>query len=193
MAVEPVDVQVILDQSDASPGSASARQRDADMPSLEREARLCIAEHAGDLRFRLLRPSAAGDNVHDTQFLALLQLREVICVQLPAMDRGYATQLLFRPDHRSIVCIRAGKVLGGITYRPFVHGEPDGGYAELAFCVVSTAAQVQGLGTRLMNRFKAQLVSDGCLHILTYADNSAIGFFKQHGYSSAIGLPDVRW
>jgi ribosomal protein S18 acetylase RimI-like enzyme len=194
MAVEPVDVQVaILDQSDASPRSASARQREADMPSLEREARLCLNEHAGELCFRLLRPSAPGNQVHVAEFLALLQLREVICAQLPAMDRAYATQLLFRQDHRSIVCVRAGIVVGGITYRPFVHGEPDGGYAELVFCVVSTAVQVQGLGTRLMNRFKAQLVSDGCFHILTYADNSAIGFFKQHGYSSAIGLPDVRW
>lgn len=194
MAVEPVEVQVeIIDQPEASPRSSSTRQREADMPSLEREARLCITEQAGELRFRLLRPSAAGKKVHVAQFLALLQLREVICSQLPAMDRAYATQLLFRQDHRSIICLRAGVVLGGITYRPFVHGEPDGGYAELAFCVVSTAAQVQGLGTRLMNRFKAQLVSDGCFNILTYADNSAIGFFKQHGYSSAIGLPDVRW
>ena len=29
-----------------------------------------------------------------------------------------------------------------MTYRPFVHGEPDGGFAELTFCVVRSDTQV---------------------------------------------------
>ena len=33
--------------------------------------------------------------------------------------------------------------LGGVTYRSFVHGEPDGGFAELTFCVVRSDSQVR--------------------------------------------------
>jgi len=175
------------------PPSVRTTPSSADMPSLEREERLLTQERTAELRFQLLRPSPAGQGVHGGQLAALFRLRDVICAQLPAMDPVYITQLIFRPDHRSIVCLRGGQITGGITYRPFIHGEPDGGFAELVFCVVSTAAQVQGLGTRLMNRFKAQLVADGCHTVLTYADNSAIGFFKQHGYSSAITMPEARW
>lgn len=37
--------------------------------------------------------------------------------------------------------------------------------------------QVQGLGTRLMNRLKMTLLSQGTTRIVTYADNYALPFF----------------
>lgn len=190
---EPMEVEATLDGALGDELSEPLGDTLDSVPGLERERRICALEHSGDVRFQLIRPGGGGKKLLGAQLLALIHLRDIVCRQLPEMPRDYVTTLLFRPDHRSIVTLRGGVVTGGVTYRPFVHGEPDGGFAEIAFFVVSTDSHVQGLGTRQMNRLKAQLVADGCFHILTCADNAALGFFQNHGFSDAITLPDARW
>lgn len=37
----------------------------------------------------------------------------------------------------------------------------------------------QGYGTYIMNQLKAYAVRNGCLNIMTFADNAAIGYFTK--------------
>ena len=66
-------------------------------------------------------------------------------------------------------------------------------FAELAFCVVAQEMHRSGLGTRMMNQLKALLVGERVFRVLTYADNFAIGFFRQHGFSRPVTLPQDEW
>ena len=65
--------------------------------------------------------------------------------------------------------------------------------AELSLCAVMRRLQVQGLGTRLVNRFKSEMVLRGVRRVLTTADNYAIGFWTQQGFSADVTLPKPLW
>ncbi|KAJ3370177.1 histone acetyltransferase [Kappamyces sp. JEL0680] len=81
-------------------------------------------------------------------------------------------------------------VLGGITYKPFVHGQ----FAEIVFCAIDSTQQVQGYGSRLMSHVKDYvLTAHNCKHFLTYADNYAIGYFKKQGFTTDITLEKEKW
>jgi len=83
-----------------------------------------------------------------------------------------------------------GAAIGGITYRPFAKEQ----FAEIAFCAVTASEQVRGYGTRLMNYTKHNaLAQDGCGHFLTYADNSAVGYFAKQGFTKEITLAREVW
>ena len=72
------------------------------------------------------------------------------------------------------------QTIGGITYRPFQEQR----FAEIAFCAITATEQVRGYGTRLMNQTKeAAAKRDGCTRFLTYADNSAVGYFAKQGFT----------
>lgn len=80
----------------------------------------------------------------------------------------------------ALVKKKTGTPIGGITYRPFT----EQGFAEIAFCAVTASEQVRGYGTRLMNHTKhAALSHDQCSRFLTYADNSAVGYFAKQGFT----------
>lgn len=102
-------------------------------------------------------------------------------------------------NHRSVVCLRDGKVIGGICFRPF----PDYGFLEIAFLAVSVDFQIrvrsirgilmcitspvvslrmaswQGVGRHVLNHLKEFAKTQQLYYFLTYADNYAIGFFKK--------------
>lgn len=83
-----------------------------------------------------------------------------------------------------------GKVIGGITYRPFHERR----FAEIAFCAVAQTLQVSGFGTRLMNWTKHYARErDGCEFFLTYADNNAVGYFSKQGFTKVLTMPRERW
>lgn len=92
---------------------------------------------------------------------------------------------------RSVVIRRKnGKVLAGITYRPFY----DKKFAEIAFCAVAQSLQVSGFGSRLMNWTKYYArEKDGCEYFLTYADNAAVGYFAKQGFTKSQEMPKDRW
>ena len=107
---------------------------------------------------------------------------DVIDSSLPLLGRTNAAKLVFAPDHQSLVLLRstasARRVLGAIVLKPhFVRG-----FLEVAFCVVRKEEQRNGIGSRLLDRLKAHAISLGVLHLLTYADDSATGFFERHGF-----------
>ena len=53
--------------------------------------------------------------------------------------------------------------------------------------------QVQGLGTRLVNRFKGEMAARGVRFLLTTADDYAINFWAQMGFSRNVTLPRAIW
>ena len=73
-----------------------------------------------------------------------LQLLEIellfIILQLPQMPKEYIVRLVFDRNHKSVAAIKQGRVIGGITYRPFKEQK----FGEIAFCAVSTTEQVRG-------------------------------------------------
>jgi histone acetyltransferase len=53
-------------------------------------------------------------------------------------------------------------------------------FAEIVFCAITSAEQVKGYGSFLMNYLKEYVKSTYSLtHFLTYADNYAVGYFKK--------------
>jgi histone acetyltransferase len=52
-------------------------------------------------------------------------------------------------------------------------------FAEITFCAVTASEQVKGYGTRAMDHLKKVAKEKALSHLLTYADNYAIGYFKK--------------
>jgi len=80
----------------------------------------------------------------------LVDLKNIYAKQLPNMPKDYIVRLVFDPNHKSLVALKDGVVIGGITYRVFERQQ----LSEVAFCAVSASEQVKGYGTRLMNKLK---------------------------------------
>lgn len=79
-----------------------------------------------------------------------MDLKNIYAKQLPNMPKDYIVRLVFDPNHKSLVALKDGVVIGGITYRVFERQQ----LSEVAFCAVSASEQVKGYGTRLMNKLK---------------------------------------
>ena len=110
------------------------------------------------------------------------ELLEVIDASLPLIGKANAAKLVFSPDHESIILTRTSehtrRVLGGIVLKP----HRSRGFLEIAFCVVRKEEQRSGVGSRLLARLKEHALTLGVLHLLTYADDSATGFFEKAGF-----------
>jgi Acetyltransferase (GNAT) family len=85
----------------------------------------------------------------------LIDLKNIYGKQLPNMPKEYIVRLVFDRNHKSLVALKEGTVIGGITYRVFARQQ----LSEVAFCAVSSSEQVKGYGTRLMNKLKACVLS----------------------------------
>jgi N-acetylglutamate synthase-like GNAT family acetyltransferase len=119
----------------------------------------------------------------------LLAVKNIYGKQLPKMPKEYITRLVFDRNHRAMVGLKGGNVVGGISFRPFFTQ----GFAEIAFCAITGNEQVKGYGTRLMNHLKDYCQSVGVFRFLTYADNYAIGYFKKQGFTKEISLEEKRF
>jgi histone acetyltransferase len=105
------------------------------------------------------------------------------------MPEHYITRLVFNDHHQTVLLMRDGVVLGGITFRPFSEFD----FAEIAFCAISTHEQIRGFGSHVMARVKTYLQAIGVHNILTYADNTAIGYFQRQGFTREINLNPATW
>lgn len=130
----------------------------------------------------------ANDNIRQHMFY-LVDLKNIFSRQLPKMPREYISRLVFDKNHRSLVCLRDGKVIGGICFRPF----PENGFLEIAFLAVSVDFQIRGIGRHVLNHLKEFAKTQQLYYFLTYADNYAIGFFKKLGFTEEITLDKKRW
>jgi len=147
-------------------------------PEVEEDERRAVECAGGEESMVVLRNDGLG-----LQDLALLnEVVDVIDSSLPLIGRTNAAKLVFAPDHQSLVLLRstasARRVLGAIVLKPHCVR----GFLEVAFCVVRKEEQRNGIGSRLLDRLKAHAISLGVLHLLTYADDSATGFFERHGF-----------
>ncbi len=132
--------------------------------------------------------------VNDTKSPAgwelLIGLKEVISKQLPEMPKYYIMRALFDGHHESLCVLKNGKVVGGCTFRPFVKQ----GFVEVVFLVVNPNTTNKGLGSLIMTEVKTFVNTSMKIdYLLTYADNTAIDFFKKQGFSKDITLPRTRW
>lgn len=119
----------------------------------------------------------------------LTMARNIFHQELSQMPENYISKLIFNPNHSTVILIQNGIVLGGIAFRSF----PDLNFAEIAFCAVSSNQQIRGLGGYLMAQVKTVLQALGIFNILTYADNSAVGYFKRQGFTREILLDPAIW
>ena len=165
-----------------------------DSSPMDSEERWCQREYIGLARFQLF----GGRVQTGAQTAGLIAMRQIVTKQLPIITPQYATSLLFEPYHRSLLVIYSGIIAGGAVYRLMEYslpGSPDtkARFAELAFLTVAEEHQLSGLGTRIMNVLKGQLLADKCDRIMTYADHLAIGFFRQQGFTPHFTLPSQAY
>ncbi|CAG0880499.1 unnamed protein product [Cyprideis torosa] len=142
-----------------------------------------LEEQRGNIEFHVVGNSSSHE-VSKQTMLWLIGLQDVISHQLPRMPKEYITRLVFDPKHRTLALVKNKKPIGGICFRMF----PPQGFTEIVFCAVTSNEQVKGYGTHLMNHLKDYNVRNGIHHLLTYADEFAIGYFKKQGFSKDIAL-----
>jgi len=95
----------------------------------------------------------------------------------------------FSREHRSLVLLIDNKVYGGVTFKTWRQKR----FIEIAFFALSYILQGQGYGTILMNHLKQLTKTEGIRYFLTYADNTAIGFFRKQGFSDKITFDSRKW
>ncbi|KAI8853383.1 histone acetyltransferase NGF-1 [Chytridium lagenaria] len=140
----------------------------------------------GTIQFRVVLPDKS-----DESMILLTGLKNIYQKQLPNMPKEYIARLVYDRNHESMAVVRPPlKVVGGITYRPFISRK----FAEIVFCAIASTEQVKGYGARLMSHVKDYVRSALDLwHFLTYADNFAIGYFKKQGFTTEISLEKPIW
>ena len=140
----------------------------------------------------------SNDGVGEQDVPLLTEVLDVIDSSLPLIGRINAAKLVFAPDHQTLVLLRSTesvrRVLGAIVLKPHCAR----GFLEVAFCVVRKEEQRNGVGSRLMTYLKEHAQGTlGVLHLLTYADDSATGFFERLGFDvepqAGMGLDRFHW
>ena len=82
-----------------------------------------------------------GEKSNEENCILLCKLVGIFSKCLPNMPRTYISRLVFDRRHRSVIIRhKNGRVVAGITYRPFHERK----FAEIAFCAV--AQTLQGVG-----------------------------------------------
>ncbi|RKO88308.1 acyl-CoA N-acyltransferase, partial [Blyttiomyces helicus] len=143
-------------------------------------------EQVGAVRFRVV-----DNDSSDESMILLSGLKNIFQKQLPKMPKEYIARLVYDRNHCSMAVVRHPlKVLGGMTFRPFVQRK----FVEIVFCAIATTEQDQGYGGRLM-KYVMDYVRETyhADYFLTYADNYAIGYFQKQGFTTEITLDKSVW
>ena len=141
-------------------------------------------EYQANIKTRLITNDGTKQNL-----VWLAMARNIFHHELTKMPEPYITRLVFNKKHFTVLLIDNGVVIGGICFRPFF----DHDFAEIAFCAVSSEVQVRGYGAYVMACVKTVLQVMGVYNILTYADNSAVNYFKRQGFTLQINFPREKW
>jgi histone acetyltransferase len=78
----------------------------------------------------------------DINMILLSGLCQIFQKQLPNMPKEYIARLVYDKTHCCMAVVKGLKVLGGISFKPFVAGR----FAEIVFCAIDTSCQVMGYG-----------------------------------------------
>jgi len=144
-------------------------------------------EAAGELSWTCVANTGEREDLR-----RLMDLKDVVAKQLPNMPRDYITRLVLDLNHRSVIGVKGGKVIGGITFKCFDRpGRIK--FIEIVFCAITADQQVQGYGSRLMSNMKVWAQKHGFEHMLTYADDFAIGYFQRQGFTLELELAREHW
>ncbi|CAD6186330.1 unnamed protein product [Caenorhabditis auriculariae] len=156
---------------------------------VERSRAAVREEHNGLIQFRIIGNDL--DPFQEREKLAyLVQLQTLFSVQLPKMPKEYITRLVFDDRHQNMVIVKKDKgVIGGICFRPF----PSRSFVEIVFCAITANEQVKGYGSHLMNQFKDSQIKSKIYHLLTFADEFAIGYFCKQGFSKKLEIPEKKY
>ncbi|KAF7639991.1 hypothetical protein Mgra_00000434 [Meloidogyne graminicola] len=121
----------------------------------------------------------------------LFDVQRLFSIQLPKMPREYVTRIVFDRTHTNLIIHKKDKgIIAGICYRLF----KEQGFAEIVFCAVMADEQVKGYGTHMMNHLKDYMVGKlGIYHLLTYADEFAIGYFIKQDFITEFALPASKY
>ncbi|KAI9640634.1 histone acetyltransferase [Ciborinia camelliae] len=151
----------------------------------------------GDVEFRPVR-----NDGREASFVTLAKFQQVVQEQLPNMGAEYIAKTVLDPTHTTLVMVqkirgptrskKLEEVIGGITYRVWEERK----FVEMVYLVVATDHHESGHGTRLVNHFKDEIKSsyaEKVMEILTYADLTAVGFFKKQGYTKDLTLDKSVW
>ncbi|KAK8106725.1 hypothetical protein PG999_010084 [Apiospora kogelbergensis] len=191
IAVHQENTSVVLFPYDPDITSASAllcRQcrKTTSVATTQLPVSATIEEREGEIEFRVVN----NDNKRES-LIILTGLKCIFQNQLPEMPKDYIARLVYDRAHLSIAIVKKPlEVVGGITYRPFKGLQ----FAEIVFCAISSEQQVRGYGAHLMSHLKDYVkATSDVMHLLTYADNSAIGYFKKQGFTKEITLPRSVW
>jgi GNAT superfamily N-acetyltransferase len=143
-------------------------------------------EEMGILNWTVIQNDGTKENLR-----LLCQLKNVISIQLPKMPKVYIARLVFDFGHKSLIAIKNDQVIGGITFRPF-EKEGNTHFIEVVFCVITKPEQRGGYGSRLMNQLKDWSQKHHFHHLLTYADDTAIGYFQRQGTRLGKYFPNLN-
>ncbi|EEQ82638.1 hypothetical protein NCER_100616 [Vairimorpha ceranae BRL01] len=149
-----------------------------------------------------------------TSSVLLIKLKTLFQKQLSKMPREYILRQIFDSKHINLIILNnKDNIVGGICYRPFY----DRKFFEIVFCAVDQFYQVKGVGSFMMDilkehtkneiykyttdyKFTNQIIHDlnfykksydkfiGNIFFITYADNSAVGYFKKQGFSQNLSF-----
>lgn len=168
-------------------------ESDIRVHSDRRQQHLDRQEEGGELVFRAIWNDSSEQNMR-----LLIDLKNLYSKQLPNMPRDYIVRLVFDRQHISLVALKGGesngRLIAGCTYRPFFTQS----LGEVAFCAVSAHEQVKGYGTRIMNKLKEHVTnhvpeSERLTHLITFADNNAVGYFSKQGFRKEILMEKEKW
>ncbi|EAX89975.1 acetyltransferase, GNAT family protein [Trichomonas vaginalis G3] len=141
-------------------------------------------EYDTEIQYRLITNDST-----DQSLIWLTMARNIFHHELSQMPENYISKLVFNKNHFTCVLILDGMVFGGICFRPFF----DRDFAEIAFCAVSSTGQIKGYGSHIMSQVKTYMQAMQIHNVLTYADNSAVGYFNRQGFTLQINLDPQIW
>ncbi|KAI0109178.1 Bromodomain-containing protein [Nemania sp. FL0031] len=174
------------DELDNESDELKMEKKQATEPNAPNEKPAVIEERTGEIEFHVVN----NDNTRES-LLVLNGLKCVLEQQLSKMPKAYITRLVYDRTHLSLAIVKKPlQVLGGITCKLFNRRQ----FAEIVFFAISPGQQGKGYGAHLMSHLKDYVkATSDVMHFLTYADNSAINFFKKQGFTREITLPDAVW
>ncbi|KAF9890667.1 hypothetical protein FE257_005798 [Aspergillus nanangensis] len=145
-----------------------------------------IEERNGEIEFQVVNNDGSQEST-----VILTGLKCLFQKQLPKMPKDYIARLVYDRTHNSLAIVkRPLEVIAGISFREF----RDRKFAEIVFCAVSSDQQVKGYGAHLMAHLKDYIkATSPVMHLLTYADNYATGYFQKQGFTKDITLDKSIW
>ncbi|KAI9686451.1 MAG: hypothetical protein M1820_010635 [Bogoriella megaspora] len=145
-----------------------------------------LEERLGEIEFRVVNNDGSREST-----IILTGLKNLFQRQLPNMPKDYIARLVYDRTHLSLAMVKVPlEVIGGTTIREFQNRK----FAEIVFLAISPVQQSSGYGAHLMDHLKDYVkASSSVMYFLTYADNSATGYFQKQGFSKEITLPKSAW